>query len=273
MTVTIFNEAELTSRQQRELDYHRDHAERHEAALRQPVGFKIVKSRERRWYNAYWETYRLVLSAGLTSKRVLVVGCGAGTDAIRLAAIGAEAFGCDLSPDLISIATERAKAAGLPVDFRVMPAERLDYADRYFDAVLFVDILHHVDIPKTMQEIRRVLKPGALVIGDELYTHTAMQRVRASRLVTHGLYPRMVRFIYGTDRPYITEDERKIDEREFASITDDLRELRCDYFSLIAGRLVPDWIWACKLDRLILMAVGSIGRFLAGRVVFMGRVP
>jgi len=42
----------------------------------------------------------------------------------------------------------------------VTPAERLTYSDNVFDAVFFMDILHHVDIPATMKEIRRVLNPA-----------------------------------------------------------------------------------------------------------------
>lgn len=55
-----------------------------------------------------------------------------------------------------------------------------------------------------------MLKSGGKVIAIERYTHSLMQRIRESRLVSSLLYHRIVRFIYGTDKPYITEDEHKI---------------------------------------------------------------
>jgi hypothetical protein len=115
-----------------------------------------------------------------------------------------------------------------------------------------------------------MLKPGALVIGDELYTHSSLQRFRESGPIARWLYPRMVRFIYGTDTPYITEDEHKIDEREFALIADGLTDLRCSYFGAVAGRVLPDWTWLAKADRMFMRTIGPLGRWLGGRVIFVG---
>jgi hypothetical protein len=53
-----------------------------------------------------------------------------------------------------------------------------------------------------------VLKPGARIVVNELYTHTGLQRIRDSKLISRFLYSRMVNFIYGTRDPYVTEDER-----------------------------------------------------------------
>src|ERR1700676_526533 len=168
----------------------------------------------------------------------------------------------------------RARALGQnQIVFGVMPAERMDYPDDLFDLVVFVDILHHVDIAKTMREVQRVLKPGGLVIGDELYTHSFLQRIRESKFTTNGVYPLMQRWIYGTDRPYITEDERKINEREFQVIQDNLTGCEVDYFGIFEGRLFPNTIrWASRIDRMIARASGPIAPLLSGRVVFRGEI-
>jgi len=42
--------------------------------------------------------------------------------------------------------------------------------------------------------------------------------IRQSRLVRESIYPRMVRRIYGTEKPYITVDERKLDQRDLRQI-------------------------------------------------------
>ena len=45
-------------------------------------------------------------------KRVLEIGCGIGTDTINFARAGAEVVACDLSPESIKIARQRAEVFG-----------------------------------------------------------------------------------------------------------------------------------------------------------------
>jgi 2-polyprenyl-3-methyl-5-hydroxy-6-metoxy-1,4-benzoquinol methylase len=267
-------DVELSPRQKRERDYHRRRAAELKAKIDEPVSLGVVKQQRRRWWNAYWETYRQALHVDLRGKRILVPGCGFGEDAIRLAAIGADVHAFDLSPESVAIARQRAAILNLKIAFAVMPAEQTVYPDRFFDAVWFLDILHHVDIAATVKETRRILKPGALIIGDELYTHSTLQRLRTSRFVVERLYPRMKRFIYGVASPYITADEHKIDEREFAIIERNFRLRSRLYFNFLIGRIVPDrFDLVAKLDRFLLKLLGPLGRFLAGRIVFIALAP
>lgn len=261
----------LTDRQQRELDYHRDHAAQRQGVALELVPVDCVTSTKRRPWNAFWSMYDRILAADLAGKRVLVPGCGFGDDAIRIATLGAKVSAFDLSPELIEIAEARAAAAGLNIDFGVMPAETMTYADGSFDAVVFVDILHHVDIAATMAEIVRVAKPGAIVIGDELYTHSAVQRVRESWLVEKLFYRAMRGWIYGKGVPYITEDEHKIDEAEYGIVLDRMATCDTAYYNMLLGRLFPvEMDAAAKTDRVLLNMLGGVGAKLAGRIVFSG---
>jgi len=263
----------LTHRQQREVDFHAEYAKSKLALRHQPTETDVVYSNTRRWWNGYWHLYTVLRELNLSGKRVLVPGCGFGDDVIRLAMLGAEVHGSDISPEIVSIATDRAKLVGVAVQIQVMPAEALNYPDNHFDAVLFVDILHHVDISATVPEVIRVLKPGAMVIGSDLYTHSALQRIRESWLVRQVLYPRMVKSIYGTATPYITADEHKIDEAELELLTRHLTLQRTDWFMFLAGRVVSHHRkWASMIDRALLMMLGSLGRYLANRIVFVGLV-
>jgi 2-polyprenyl-3-methyl-5-hydroxy-6-metoxy-1,4-benzoquinol methylase len=263
----------LTARQQRELEYHRDHAATCADEAMEPVADDVVVSATRRPWNAYWSMYDRLLASDLVGKAVLVLGCGFGDDAIRLARLGARVWACDLSPESLAIAEVRAQREGVEIAFAAMPAEAMSYADDTFDAIVFVDILHHVDIPAAMVEVARVLKPGAQVIGDELYTHSALQRIRESAPVQRFLYPLMRGWIYGEDTPYITADEHKIDEREFALVTARLTGLKTDWFNILEGRLYPSrLIWASRMERASLRPLMRLAPYVAGRVVFSGRL-
>lgn len=266
---------ELTDRQRRELEYHRGHAAKLRDSMTRRVPLGAVRDTRRRWWNAYWSAYTLIRQLDLAGKRALVPGCGIGDDAVMIASTGALVSAFDLSPDIIDIARHRAALHdGIQVEYATMAAEKLDYPDDTFDLVFFVDILHHVDIAATMREVRRVAKPGARVIGDELYTHSALQRIRTSRVVTNTLHPLMEHYIYRGDA-YITEDEHKIDEDELAIVRETFADRWTEqYFGVLQGRILPitDWNLPSQLDRLTLMALGRLGRFLAARIVFTGLV-
>lgn len=267
--------AELTARQQREVAYHRDYARRKADKAAEPVSLEVVASAGLRWWNAYWHTYSLLQRHDLRGKTVLVPGCGFGEDAIRIASLEAQVRAFDLSPEIVAVTRARADRLGyhnLRVD--VMPCEELTYPDDSFDLVFLMDILHHVDVAAACAEIRRVARPGAAVIGDELYTSRFLQRsVRQSYVVDKLLYPRMVRYVYGRKDPYITDDESKIDERDLAHVAALCPGLDCAWFNTVVGRLVPDRSdRISRLDRVLTRSLGRIGRLVAGRVVFEGRV-
>lgn len=265
---------ELTERQQRELDYHREHAKEHKRILAAPFAWDVLQHPGRRWWNAYWQMYASLLTCDLKDKHVLVVGCGFGDDALRLSKLGARVSAFDLSPDSLQIAKDLAVREGLTIDFQEMPAERMQYADSSFDYIIARDILHHVDIPLTMKEIQRVARPDALLVVNEIYSHSITDKIRHSSLVEKIIYPRMRKVIYGPGKPYITEDERKLSELDLKEITEPLREPESlKYFDFIVTRLVPDRLdFLAKLDQLLLRALRPIGSLLAGRVLLSARI-
>lgn len=265
---------ELTERQQREIDYHRKHAEEHRRILSTPFNWSVLQDPQLRWWNAYWQMYAYLQTCDLKRKNVLVVGCGFGDDALLLSKLGANVSAFDLSPDSLQIAKELATREGLDIDFREMPAERMRYPDSVFDYIVARDILHHVDILSTIKEIVRVAKPNALFIVNEIYSHSLTERIRRSTFVDKIIYPRMCRFIYGPGKPYITEDERKLSEQDLKQIMTSLsKPTLFRHFNFIVTRLVPDrYTSFAKLDQLLLRALRPMGLLLAGRVLFGARV-
>ena len=265
---------QFTKKQLREIEYHRDFAERHKHILAEPFSYDAVYSAKRRWWNAYWEMYRFLRSQNLKGKRVLVIGCGFGRDAIRLAKVGAQVEAFDLSPDSLAIAETLASRENVAITFRRMQAEELEYGTDSFDCVVACDILHHVEIPKTMKEIVRTSKNGAVFVANEVYSHSFTNIIRHSTIVDKVLYPRMVRFVYKGRQPYITCDERKLTEKDIVEIMRPLgRTILHKYYGLFVGRVVPNNIdVVSKIDRGMLAVLGPVAPLLGGRVLFAATV-
>ncbi len=262
----------LTERQQREVDYHEEHA-RELARDYDHIDYELVTSPRRRWWNQAWSMYDELLRTPLEGKRVLVVGCGFGDDCFRLAKAGAEVHGFDLSPALLAVGRSVAQREGLAIEFREMPAERLDYPDDFFDLIVARDILHHVEIPAALAELRRVARPGARMLVNEVYTHSALDRIRHSRFVRGVLYERMVRLVYGERRPYITADERKMDERDMQRVREALQVDFERHFDLLVNRVLPAGITAFNvIDYLVLNLLQPLARRLGGRALLAGEV-
>jgi len=102
--------AELSDRQRREIEYHRDRAAAHAHFATGRVDLSAVTSAHYRWWNAYWVILRKAKNLGLAGKNVLVVGCGFGDDAIQLAHLGASIKAVDISAESVAIARQRADA-------------------------------------------------------------------------------------------------------------------------------------------------------------------
>ena len=267
--MTTIDPNTLTDRQRREFEYHRLHAQKNQLLARQPLSWDVLDKPETRWWNAYWQMYAHLKDLKLAGRDVLVVGCGFGEDALRIARLGAKVKAFDLSPEALDIARQRARRESLDIDFGEMPAETLRYADDSFDCIVARDILHHVDIPNAMAELRRTARPGAVFLMNEIYTHSGLQAVRQSRFVERVLYERMKSTIYGSSDVYITADERKLDERDLAAIRAHLHVPRFEqHFYFLVTRVVPDrYDGVAKADRLLMKALRPWGHLLAGRIM------
>lgn len=94
-------------------------------------------------------------------KRILVVGCGDGSEAAVLArALAADVVGIDIKSEFNCDAAEIA-------DLRAGDAENLEFDDATFDFVYSYHALEHIGKPeKALGEMHRVLKPaGGVWIG------------------------------------------------------------------------------------------------------------
>jgi SAM-dependent methyltransferase len=101
--------------------------------------------------------------------RVLDIACGTGEPAISLAALLAgegEVVGVDISPAPLKIAEERAAQRGLSnATFQQAYAHALPFPDNSFDCITSrLGIMFFSDLPRALNEMRRVLKPEGRAI-------------------------------------------------------------------------------------------------------------
>jgi len=99
-------------------------------------------------------------AAGKAPRAYLDVGCAMGFYVERLASLGWQAFGVDIS----EYAVEQGRLRGVE-GLLVGRADDLPYADDSFDFVTSIDVIEHVDAGSAaamVEEIRRVLRPGGL---------------------------------------------------------------------------------------------------------------
>jgi SAM-dependent methyltransferase len=108
---------------------------------------------------------RLVAHAGIRpGQRVLDVACGTGVVAVTAARRGAVVTGLDLTPELLAVARDNARIAGVAIDWHEGDVEALPFSDATFDVV--VSQYGHMFAPRpevAVSEMLRVLKPGGTI--------------------------------------------------------------------------------------------------------------
>jgi SAM-dependent methyltransferase len=104
---------------------------------------------------------RLIAFDGFRGRRVLEVGCGAGTDLVRFARGGAIVTGVDIAPSAIDLARTNFQQQGLQADLRVADGEHLPFPDDSFDLVYAHGVMQYTsNAAALVSECRRVLDPG-----------------------------------------------------------------------------------------------------------------
>jgi ubiquinone/menaquinone biosynthesis C-methylase UbiE len=98
-------------------------------------------------------------------ERILDIACGAGDLSLKIAEKGCEVHGIDMSAIAIDSAKSLSELVKIKGEFTVGDAERLPYADGYFNKVVCSSSLEHFkDDARSLSEMRRVVKPGGTII-------------------------------------------------------------------------------------------------------------
>jgi demethylmenaquinone methyltransferase/2-methoxy-6-polyprenyl-1,4-benzoquinol methylase len=114
-----------------------------------------------------WRSF-LVSRVPADAHRVLDVATGTAAVAIELVRAQASrtVVGIDQSPEMLGAGRERIEHEGLSdrIELREGQAETVPFADAEFDALTFTYLLRYVDdVPATLREVVRVVRPGGTV--------------------------------------------------------------------------------------------------------------
>lgn len=143
--------------------------------------------RYRRWRRVIWKAIgpfnrnrEMHDLYDVSGKRVLLYGCGPANEAGDLIAAGAASIaGIDISDAEIAEGQRQADERGYAdqADFRVGDAHATGFSDGAFDLIIGMAILHHLDVPRALAEMRRILAPGGRVVLLEPLAHNPILRV------------------------------------------------------------------------------------------------
>jgi SAM-dependent methyltransferase len=195
----------------------------------------LVETPGHDWYIAHLEPGDVVLD----------VGCANGAHTIKAAAHAKRVVGMDYDVEQLRVAADTARSRGLD-NVQVFAwdlARPFPFPEDAFDAVLFLDVIEHLDArPPVLREIRRALKPGGrLLVSGPNRESRWRDRLRAA-----GLFA-------------FQDKDHKVEY----TAAEFLAELEAADFA-VAGPLEPvvyDTPWAGLID-----AVGGLSRGVYARL-------
>ncbi|MFE8701963.1 class I SAM-dependent methyltransferase [Cytobacillus sp. FJAT-54145] len=115
-------------------------------------------------------TKKLLQNEKITKNtKILDAGCGTG----QTAAYIAKTYSCSVTaldhhPLMIRKAKERFKKEGVPVHLVQGSIEQLPFQNHTFDIILVESVTAFTNIPRSLKEFYRVLKPGGCLVDSEM---------------------------------------------------------------------------------------------------------
>ena len=164
------------------------------------------------------KSYQEKILANSCNAKVIEYGCGTGSYISTIIKSKPKLVtGIDISPVAIEIAKKKAAEQNLgdKVDFQVMNAENLEFAESSYDLIYGSAILHHLDLDLAIDSIVRTLKPDGKAIFVEPLGHNFLI----------NLYRRLTPNIR-------SEDEHPLLSKDLRAIASNFKQSKIHYFYL-----------------------------------------
>lgn len=133
-------------------------------------------------YMAYYPYLdRYLRELPVEGRNLLEIGLGFGTVGQKLAAAGGRYHGADIAAGPVAMMRDRLRWLGGHDEQAVVQASALElpWEDETFDLVVSIGCLHHTgDLPRAVEEVRRVLVPGGLAFVMLYNAHSFRRLVR-----------------------------------------------------------------------------------------------
>ena len=120
-----------------------------------------------------WVSYLLALNDrhGHVPLNIIDLGCGTGNLTLPLAKRGYQLTGVDLSPEMVTVAQDKALEVGLEVPFFVADLRTFSLPGQVFDtAISGCDVLNYLtlesELRQAFQAVHKLLVPGGLWLFD-----------------------------------------------------------------------------------------------------------
>lgn len=130
--------------------------------MRQDLYKDLYIQEEKHWWHiSKRNTVKGMLRAFLRNKKlkILDIGCGAGETMDMLSYFGT-IWGLDKSRKALSFCKKRGGFRHL----RLADVADTRFENDFFDVITILDVLEHTDEKTTLREIKRILKPGGIMI-------------------------------------------------------------------------------------------------------------
>ncbi len=223
----------LSERQKREKEFYEEYSQKYDYSQKinfDPINLPLKEGKRRPW-NSYWEVFSWAIDQYQSGMKLLDFGSGPGHNALLFSTIGYNVTGFDISNSNIVVASKLFQINNVDTSkfkFVEAAAENLPFEPDYFDIICGVDILHHVEINKSLLECKRTLKPRGKILFREPLEVKILDKIRNIKIVKF-FFPKEM----SLDK-HITHDEKKLTNEDIKTIKTIFPKTKIKYFFLFA---------------------------------------